>query len=848
MGVLLTISRIFVFAWKTPGSVGSVVQYIEDVEGEFLINKYVPTDGSVCGFVSPLYLAHGDHRLKSKWLKWLKANLKFRTVPRIQGPSGAISKEFRYIVDNHTSDVWLSILMDFHAQLKPTPRGIHGFEGTISSQLVLCNPSRSSAPLNSTYLPTTAVMAEILAMEHLSLLHVDEPDDRKWQKLTMFGVGVRPNLKFYIDIVRGIRLEHDPSAQTTEHLRRVYEKIETLFGEDVEGARRSFQSHELIGIPLSANQITWCAPKNCRWSAPECLGQVKSLSAHYRSATLRSLFTKRLRIKNATATDIIDEMQTLSDSQDDYNRSKTLLLELIARTAELPRSSLIESRVTVDRLMDGKFFPVRKGTSTHLTAGSGCTWYVADRERQYEGFKDHVWLLDVPITQYKVMKPLFDYLGLSARLLSSAEHTETVTSGQQTLNRDLSRLMQSKGRCLLALFDEQKRALLKSQLQGIQVWTATRLLVRRHVMVNDKKVFGNDDRGRVLLTHSNDSLKLFLSEDDIKPGNIPWHFVAKCLKDHLGIDEKRYEALSAILTTSDDSQIHEILEDVLPDFESVQEISNDVPAQQDDPDHSDAYTDPSDDEHGHPDGSGMRRTSKPRSSANRPRVRVRGAQSSSAQHAHDQETSVATTGLDTAAANLDLSDIDVVHAQSHDPAEINVSSGAHNLSPELPSSSGSMRSKGVSSGEVVTVYQLLKRQFHATEDCWTSAMRSQAGLSQFHGSEGAHSDFTISQGTSADDLRDWLIPSLLPPESPGLNYHIEVKTTTGPCTDPFMMSNIQVRLAEEWHNQPDHAYVIFRVYNVMAEPAIRVYYDPFALAEEGKLEMVAQGGYCVTAT
>ncbi|KAK4892837.1 hypothetical protein LTR27_008751 [Elasticomyces elasticus] len=576
-------------------------------------------------------------------------------------------------------------------------------------------------------------------------------------------------------------------------------------------------------------------------------------------------------------------MQTLSDSQDDYNRSKTLLLELSARTAELPHIDLTESSSTVDRLMDGKFFPVRKGTPTHLTAVSGCMWYVADRERQYDGFKDHIWLLDMPVAQYKVMKPLFDYLGLSARLLSSAEHTETVTSGQQTLNRDLSRLMQSKGRYLLALFDEQKRALPKSQLQGIQVWTATRLLIRRHVMVNDKKVFGNDDRGRVLLTHSNDSLKLFLSQDDIKPRNIPWHFVAKCLKDHLGIDEKRYEALSAILTTSDDSQIHEILEDVLPDFESVQEISNDVPAQQDDPDHSDAYTDPSDDEHGHPDGSGMRRTSKPRSSAKRPRVRVRGAQSSSAQHAHDQETSVATTGLDTAAANLDLSDIDVVHAQSHDPAEISVSSGAHNLSPELPSSSGSMRSKGVSSGRssygMATmrsvlgkvmeslqrtstgsrekeigykgeffVYQLLKRQFHATEDCWTSAMRSQAGLSQFHGSEGAYSDFTISQGTSADDLRDWLIPSLLPPESPGPNYHIEVKTTAGPCTDPFMMSNNQVRLAEEWHNQPDHAYVIFRVYNVMAEPAVRVYYDPFALAEEGKLEMVAQGGYCVTAT
>ncbi|KAK4892836.1 hypothetical protein LTR27_008750 [Elasticomyces elasticus] len=224
-------------AWKTPGSVGSVVRYIEDVEGDFSINKYVPTDGSVCGFVSPLYLAHGDHRLKSKWLKWLKANLKFRTVPRIQGPSGTISKELRYIVDNHTSDVWLSILMDFHAQLKPTPPGIHGFEGTISSQLVLCNPSRSSVPLHSTYLPTTAVVEEALATKFLLLLRVDQPNDRKWQNLTTFGVGVSPNLGFYIDILRALRLGRDDHNQVMEHLRRIYEKIETLFGEDVESAR-----------------------------------------------------------------------------------------------------------------------------------------------------------------------------------------------------------------------------------------------------------------------------------------------------------------------------------------------------------------------------------------------------------------------------------------------------------------------------------------------------------------------------------------------------------------------------------------------------------------------------------
>ena len=74
-------------------------------------------------------------------------------------------------------------------------------------------------------------------------------------------------------------------------------------------------------------------------------------------------------------------------------------------------------------------------------------------------------------------------------------------------------------------------------------------------------------------------------------------------------------------------------------------------------------------------------------------------------------------------------------------------------------------------------------------------MRSRAGLSRFHGREGDHADFTITDRATVAKVTDWLLEAgsvdTLRLRNSNVTYHLEVKTTLGPREEPFMMSNNQ---------------------------------------------------------
>ena len=67
-----------------------------------------------------------------------------------------------------------------------------------------------------------------------------------------------------------------------------------------------------------------------------------------------------------------------------------------------------------------------------------------------------------------------------------------------------------------------------------------------------------------------------------------------------------------------------------------------------------------------------------------------------------------------------------------------------------------------------------------------------------------------------------------------MNLHLEVKTTTGPCTAPFFMSQNQYRLMQDKvYDQnsaaaPEDLYVILRVYNLLSgDTRMRAYINPW---------------------
>lgn len=93
------------------------------------------------------------------------------------------------------------------------------------------------------------------------------------------------------------------------------------------------------------------------------------------------------------------------------------------------------------------------------------------------------------------------------------------------------------------------------------------------------------------------------------------------------------------------------------------------------------------------------------------------------------------------------------------------------------------------------VFDLLKKEFGAGNDCWTSEDRSRDGLPSFEPFEGDYADFTISDPETCRRITAWLGGhGAVGVTGDNVTYHIEVKTTVGVCGESFSMSNNQVAL------------------------------------------------------
>ncbi|KAF8854837.1 hypothetical protein BDZ45DRAFT_693078 [Acephala macrosclerotiorum] len=140
---------------------------------------------------------------------------------------------------------------------------------------------------------------------------------------------------------------------------------------------------------------------------------------------------------------------------------------------------------------------------------------------------------------------------------------------------------------------------------------------------------------------------------------------------------------------------------------------------------------------------------------------------------------------------------------------------------------------------------------------WTSRNRNHVyPNSPFRGSEKKYADFTYPD-TNGDltklltkfFLRDVQTWSSNPP-----TYHLEVKSTSESCNEPFYMSNNQVDKAREWtiswdnYIVPENVYVVIRVYNLDNEtsPSFTAYVDPWAMYLARELNFLACENYSVT--
>ncbi|KAI9685067.1 MAG: hypothetical protein M1822_005459 [Bathelium mastoideum] len=143
------------------------------------------------------------------------------------------------------------------------------------------------------------------------------------------------------------------------------------------------------------------------------------------------------------------------------------------------------------------------------------------------------------------------------------------------------------------------------------------------------------------------------------------------------------------------------------------------------------------------------------------------------------------------------------------------------------------------------VFQVFKALFEIDENAWTSDIRTRFNFPAMDNFEGDYADITIKEYDSVARFTDWLIAGghseATQWKGQDITYHVEVKTTTGQCNEPFSMSNNQVRLVQQWHESPTDVCVLLRVFHFTLKPEIHCLMDPYALYLAGQLEFQAQG-------
>jgi hypothetical protein len=94
----------------------------------------------------------------------------------------------------------------------------------------------------------------------------------------------------------------------------------------------------------------------------------------------------------------------------------------------------------------------------------------------------------------------------------------------------------------------------------------------------ETSLYGQDERGWVIMEVSNDTLKLLIARDSIRLGHMPWIQVVERIAMHFDLQPDQKLLFQSILMTTDDQQIEDALEraDLMPDIEYTNDATSSV--------------------------------------------------------------------------------------------------------------------------------------------------------------------------------------------------------------------------------------------------------------------------------
>lgn len=202
--------------------------YMDDPQSPPTMSSLFGASNDLLVFIHPKYFQEPACGTTSSWREWLKNEVGLYTRPIMICPGHDVSLEFQWLIKNKASSVWLQLLKDnlpFYALSGHS----HKTKTFLSNAPVTCRDGQVRK-LRDVYLPLGELTNQPYASAAVPLLDVKHPEDAEWQALKAIGLRNRPDIAFYLAILKSMpSLSPSPSL---DEVKSVYRKIQQNSFED----------------------------------------------------------------------------------------------------------------------------------------------------------------------------------------------------------------------------------------------------------------------------------------------------------------------------------------------------------------------------------------------------------------------------------------------------------------------------------------------------------------------------------------------------------------------------------------------------------------------------------------
>lgn len=363
---------------------------------------------------------------------------------------------------------------------------------TISHSQVDCMENKK-VPMFESFIPLQ-VWCSYASQIPLLDIPIDEP--KAWDFLKLFGVGVKQNVRFFLDILR--RLTSEPVTESTpSQVSSLYNNIQRFTQDDTATVCRFFKEHNLVFAPTNETAAPYWLPlKSCTWDGPE-LRYFKSIKSMYPQN--ETLFCTILQLKDLEIEHLLYEMRHLQSDEDlSYLRH---IFDLLNEYNLRAIGGLREIEAyQIALLTCENVFPVlktRRGNDKGYTslehAMAGSAWFISDREEFDKSFKGKAPLLAFDWETNEKFKQLYETMGFKYRTLSTSARVSPVIGEPRIYHDGYTKLLRSKVDFMIRLIPEnrQDRKNIAASLRNLQVHGVGSLKRRWCVYLAGVDIFGD---------------------------------------------------------------------------------------------------------------------------------------------------------------------------------------------------------------------------------------------------------------------------------------------------------------------------------------------------------------------